>query len=118
MRSRRGFLLMELVIGLAVLAIAISLAAAVFPQSRIADQKLQQYRDTIHAQQNTALQMLLTGKPPADSSAMTIRVVPDDQTPNLPAGYHWISVSRKTGSQAFVPLFILAPVRLGASGGQ
>ena len=107
MRSRRGFFLMELVIGLAVLAIAISLAAAVFSQSRIADQKLQQYRDAIHLQQSTALQMLLTGKSPANSNDVRIQAISVDQTLNLPAGYHWISVSRETGSSASVPLFIL-----------
>ena len=118
MRSQRGFFLMEMVIGLAVLAIAIGLAAAVFSQSRIADQKLLQYRDAIHSQQNTAWQMLLTSKSPAKSSDMSIQAISVDQTPNFPAGYHWVSVSRKAGSQAFVPLFILAPSRPGDSGGQ
>lgn len=115
MRLRRGFFLMELVIGFAILLVAISLAAAVFSQSRIGEQKLLQLRNGLRLQQNAAWQMLINGKPSAESAELRIQTIRLNQTPT---GYQWISISPKTQAPMNVPIFVLAPVPSKSAGGQ
>jgi type II secretory pathway pseudopilin PulG len=113
-KSSRGFMILDAIIGTAVLGTIMVVLAIGMQRERRAGDRLSQARRAVRAAEAALAQLQAGRQVPVDSDGATLQVH-DVAAAGTPPGYHWVEVQATAGEQheTLVGLVRTAPTERG-----